>query len=81
MNADIWNVLHDGSILKVSGTVPGVVQFAVWIDTFGLLIEVNDDTGTLWAFTTAQQRKTSICVVPIEASNKTDPPEPRKRVS
>ena len=47
MNADIWNDLHDGSILKVSGAVPGDVQFAVWIDTFGLLIEVNDDTGTV----------------------------------
>ena len=32
MNADIWNVLHDGSVLRVSGAVPGDVQFAVWID-------------------------------------------------
>jgi len=32
MKADIWNVLHDGSILEVSGTVPGDVQMAVWIE-------------------------------------------------
>jgi hypothetical protein len=32
MNADIWNFLHDGSILRVWGAVPGDVQFAVWID-------------------------------------------------
>ena len=32
MNADIWNILHDGSVLSVSGTVPGDVQFALWID-------------------------------------------------
>jgi hypothetical protein len=32
MNADIWNVLHDGSVLRVSGAVPGNIQFAIWID-------------------------------------------------
>jgi len=32
MKADIWNVLHDGSIIGVSGTIPGDVEFVVWID-------------------------------------------------
>ncbi|MHA3774777.1 hypothetical protein ACXR0O_24915 [Verrucomicrobiota bacterium sgz303538] len=31
MNADIWNVLHDGPIVRISGTIPGDVQFAVSI--------------------------------------------------
>ncbi len=30
--ADIWNILHDGEVLGVSGTVPGEVQFSVRID-------------------------------------------------
>jgi hypothetical protein len=32
MSPDIWNVLHDGSVLGVFGAVPGDVQFAVCID-------------------------------------------------
>ena len=32
MNADIWNVLHDGSVLGVSGAVPGDVRLSVCID-------------------------------------------------
>jgi hypothetical protein len=31
MNADIWNVLHDGPIVHITGTIPGDVQFAVSI--------------------------------------------------
>lgn len=32
MNADIWNVLHDGSIVGVLGAVPGDVRLVIWID-------------------------------------------------
>jgi hypothetical protein len=31
MNADIWNVLHDGPIDRITGTIPGDIQFAVAI--------------------------------------------------
>ena len=31
MNADIWNVLHDGSVVRITGTIPGDIQFAVSI--------------------------------------------------
>ena len=31
MNADIWNILHDGPIARITGTIPGDVQFAVSI--------------------------------------------------
>jgi hypothetical protein len=29
MNADFWNVLHDGRIVRVCGAVPGEVQLAI----------------------------------------------------
>ena len=32
MNAEIWNLLHDGSILEISGSIPGNVHLAVRID-------------------------------------------------
>lgn len=32
MNAGIWNVLHDGYVLGVSGAVPGDVRLSVRID-------------------------------------------------
>lgn len=31
MNADVWNVLHDGSVVRITGAIPGDVQFAVAI--------------------------------------------------
>ncbi|QDU31565.1 hypothetical protein ETAA8_67240 [Anatilimnocola aggregata] len=31
MNADIWNVLHDGPIVSLTGSIPGDVRFAVAI--------------------------------------------------
>ena len=31
MNADVWNVLHDGPIVRITGSIPGDVQFAVSI--------------------------------------------------
>jgi hypothetical protein len=38
----IWNVLHDGRIIAVSGEVPGTVQLAISID---YLRERFSDTG------------------------------------
>lgn len=32
MNPEIWNVLHDGSVVSVTGAVPGAVQFGIRID-------------------------------------------------
>jgi hypothetical protein len=32
MNIDIWNVLHDGPIVRITGEIPGDIQFAVSID-------------------------------------------------
>lgn len=32
MNVDIWNVLHDGPIARITGTIPGDIQFAVSIE-------------------------------------------------
>lgn len=32
MNASIWNLLHDGSIVQISGSLPGQIQVAVDIE-------------------------------------------------
>ena len=31
MNVDVWNVLHDGPIVRIFGAIPGDVQFAIAI--------------------------------------------------
>ena len=42
MNADVWNVLHDGPIVRIIGTIPGDIQFAIAI---GYLRERFHDPG------------------------------------
>jgi hypothetical protein len=32
LNADIWNVLHDGTLLEISGDVPGDLRLSIEID-------------------------------------------------
>ena len=31
MNSKIWNVLHDGPIVRITGTIPGDIQLAIAI--------------------------------------------------
>lgn len=42
MNADIWNLLHDGTITEITGVVPGDVHLAIEI---GYLRERFPDPG------------------------------------
>jgi hypothetical protein len=32
MNVEIWNILHDGTIVQISGSIPGEVEMAIEIE-------------------------------------------------